>query len=409
MQQREQIRLDLKTSRREDGVLGRDSLQPRPDPYYMRIRRHFALGLRVTVLSSYWCARWDKKGKREHETLGEFTEQFGYTQALEKAEQWLTDLLRGVRAVEDGKPVTVAYACNLYADTIELERPAAAKEARRRFVRHLLGGTTQKGTYARHPLADVELSKLAAYELLQWRDGMVKVHGKSKQNANRVFCDVKAAIRMTVGLGKAPSRVSAEVCSQVQKFEDASERREVYLNLAQRRVLLKACEGDVRDLVEGCAHTGARVGELANMRRKHFDPVSGTAHFNGKTGLRKVPLSPAAVTFFKRLSRGKLPEAFMFTLDGDQWKATQWGYRLKKVRTALMAAVPALDTEEAFPADVVMYTLRHCFITDALMHGKMSTLEVARITGTSLAQIEEHYGHLVNEVARERLAGFAML
>jgi len=34
----------------------------------------------------------------------------------------------------------------------------------------------------------------------------------------------------------------------------------------------------------------------------------------------------------------------------------------------------------------------------------MSTLEVTRIVGTSLAMIEKHYGHLVNDTARERLA-----
>jgi hypothetical protein len=33
----------------------------------------------------------------------------------------------------------------------------------------------------------------------------------------------------------------------------------------------------------------------------------------------------------------------------------------------------------------------------------MSTLDVARISGTSLAMIERHYGHLVMHAARERL------
>lgn len=54
------------------------------------------------------------------------------------------------------------------------------------------------------------------------------------------------------------------------------------------------------------------------------------------------------------------------------------------------------------PAGVCLYTLRHSFITQALMDG-MSTLDVARITGASLAMIEKHYGHLVMREARERL------
>jgi hypothetical protein len=42
------------------------------------------------------------------------------------------------------------------------------------------------------------------------------------------------------------------------------------------------------------------------------------------------------------------------------------------------------------------------FITQSLMDGMM-TLDVARLTGTSLAMIEKHYGHLVMDGARTRL------
>jgi hypothetical protein len=39
----------------------------------------------------------------------------------------------------------------------------------------------------------------------------------------------------------------------------------------------------------------------------------------------------------------------------------------------------------------------------------MTTLEVARLVGTSLVMIEKHYGHLVADAARERLAKVEML
>jgi hypothetical protein len=45
----------------------------------------------------------------------------------------------------------------------------------------------------------------------------------------------------------------------------------------------------------------------------------------------------------------------------------------------------------------------YSFITQTLLDG-MSTLEVAKMVGTSLAMIEKHYGHLVFSTARERLA-----
>lgn len=57
---------------------------------------------------------------------------------------------------------------------------------------------------------------------------------------------------------------------------------------------------------------------------------------------------------------------------------------------------------------VCLYTLRHSFITQSLMDG-VATLDVARITGTSLAMIEKHYGHIVMNAARERLNAVNLL
>ena len=76
--------------------------------------------------------------------------------------------------------------------------------------------------------------------------------------------------------------------------------------------------------------------------------------------------------------------------DGKPWAHSDWD---ELVRAAAAKA--------ELPAEACLYTLRHSFITQALMDG-MSTLDVARITGTSLA-IEKHYGHLVMREARERL------
>ncbi len=54
------------------------------------------------------------------------------------------------------------------------------------------------------------------------------------------------------------------------------------------------------------------------------------------------------------------------------------------------------------------YTLRHSFITQAISDG-LTTLDVARLTGTSLAMIDRHYGHLVQSASAERLAKVQML
>jgi len=93
-----------------------------------------------------------------------------------------------------------------------------------------------------------------------------------------------------------------------------------------------------------------------------------------------------------------LPAAFLFTRDdGQPWAHSAYD---ELIRNAAKKA--------NLPDGARLYALRHSFITDALL-GSMATLTVARIVGTSLQMIEKHYGHLVDQKAREQLAAIAFL
>jgi site-specific recombinase XerD len=83
--------------------------------------------------------------------------------------------------------------------------------------------------------------------------------------------------------------------------------------------------------------------------------------------------------------------------DGKKWRRADWWLH-----------VTAAARRAGLPRGTCPYTLRHSFITSALTEGGMSTLDVARICGTSVVMIERHYGHLVTDAARERLARVAM-
>jgi site-specific recombinase XerD len=56
----------------------------------------------------------------------------------------------------------------------------------------------------------------------------------------------------------------------------------------------------------------------------------------------------------------------------------------------------------------VLYTLRHSWITDAITGG-IDLLTVAKLAGTSLAMIEKHYGHLVEDRVPDQLAAIQMM
>lgn len=64
------------------------------------------------------------------------------------------------------------------------------------------------------------------------------------------------------------------------------------------------------------------------------------------------------------------------------------GLRTRRRHGSRRAAGGARATEQRGP-----YCLRHTFATEALAAG-ISTFELSRVTGTSLAMIDRHYGHL---------------
>lgn len=56
---------------------------------------------------------------------------------------------------------------------------------------------------------------------------------------------------------------------------------------------------------------------------------------------------------------------------------------------------------------VTAYTLRHSVITD-LIRARLPILTVAQLSGTSVAMIEKHYGHLVGDDVEFALATLAL-
>ena len=54
------------------------------------------------------------------------------------------------------------------------------------------------------------------------------------------------------------------------------------------------------------------------------------------------------------------------------------------------------------------YALRHSTITDLIALHRLDTLTVAQLSGTSLAMIEKHYGHLLRDHAAKALASLTL-
>jgi len=360
----------------------------------LRDARVPGLLLRVNATGAKaWAITW---GRGQERIIGNFP-----VMTLDMARTQARVLLAQV--AEHGTPApksttdTVADACRDYVAALRKDgRKSTADDAERRFER----------TVYADPIGKRRLSKLTQDDVEDWRDRVErgdlaelptkkgrppKAKALSKATVNRMRTVLVAALNRAVSRRKVtPDRVIE--WANVKPYEKVGTRRELYLDRDQRRALLAHAGEDIRNVMECIALTGCRPGDPAAVLRRDYDARHTTVTYRTKGHTRTIPLSPAAKVLFDRLAKGKLPAAHMFTNGGKPWNHYDWA---EQVRQAAAAA--------DMPDGVVLYTLRHCWITDAIVGG-MDLLTVAKLAGTSLAMIEKHYGHLVHGAAREKLA-----
>lgn len=391
------IRLDTKS--------GRAKLDVRPAPYFVKVSKGRFLGYRKLPSGATWTARARAEdGRQVHRVLGEDSDAFGHDEAAAAARAWFAELDRGVSGRgRDGEHPTVETACREYVDDRRSQKGDATADAAARFFERRVYGLPPKpaedGTpakpgqawrYKPDPIAAVRLDRFRPRHLVEWRDRLVAA-GLSRSSVNREMTTLRAALNLAVR-HKLVSRDASDNWRDVKPFAKADNRRELYLDRAQRRALIENATGAVRDLIEAAALTGARAGELTSATCSSFDARTKRLSVTGKTGARVMTLAPRAVELFQRRAEGRPADAYLLTRDdGEPWSHSDWD---DLVRAAAKAA--------KLPDGVVLYTLRHSWITEALLGG-LSTLEVSKFSGTSLRMIEKHYGHLV-AASSERLA-----
>lgn len=341
-----------------------------------------------------WGVAWNRKANK---VLGKWP---GVTvdAARTKARNLLVEVDKhGAPVAVGGGPMTVGDACRDYVAALRKDgRKAAADDAERRFER----------TVFHDRIGKMELGKLSQDAVEAWRDRIESgelaalpvrkgrppnAKPLSKATVNRMRTTLVAALNRAVSRRKVTQDRVIE-WANVKPYAKVGNRRQLYLDRDQRRALLANAGADLRDVMECMALTGCRPGDPAAVLRRDYDARHATVTFRTKDHLRTVPLSPQAKTLFDRIAKGKLPAANLFTNSGAVWKPHDWRQLVKDAAAAA-----------SLPDGVVLYTLRHCWITDAITAG-MSLLDVARISGTSLSMIDKHYGQLVLGAARDKLA-----
>lgn len=380
----------------------RQKLKPKAgdEPHWQRLRQGVYLGYRPskkktggTWFARFYNAETNRNSRKRLGDYGTLTGHDVFKQAKADAESWAETVESGGERARD--MVTVKDACEAYLE----QKP----------------GSIAEGVFRRHvysdPIAKVKLDKLRRHHLKAWRKrleqapalltrskkGEKRWKERAKSTVNRDMVPLRAALGMVLKPG-APN-TDAAWQEALRPFKGADKRRDLYLDRDERRKLIDATGKEARPFVKALCHLPLRPGALASLTVRDFDKRTRSLTIgkdkNGNP--RQISLPQVIADFFADQVKDKLPAAPIFArTGGEAWDKDAWKYPIKE-------AVNAAD----LPGAASAYTLRHSVITD-LIRARLPILTVAQLSGTSVAMIEKHYGHLVRDDAEEALASIAL-
>jgi integrase len=386
-------------------VSARDKLKVQHEPHWLKLSGGCYLGFRRLTATSTgsWLARFrDEDGRQHKQSLGEFAEvppSHRFDAAKRAAEAWFEHLGKGGSA----ENITVRVACERYVQQVRGHRgDLPADDMHMRFKRWVYGD---------RKLSDTELAKLTKTRVEAWRLAMTKTPAKvsrslraapvtrdrSASSVNRDIAVLRAALNFAHDAGSVTTDMAWRVALRPTK--NAGGRRDLYLDRDQRRALIAKASADVGAFLRGLSLVPLRPGAVAALTVSSFDIRRQVLTIGkdkaGKDRKIKLPTSTAAI--FESHCDGKEPtDPLLCREDGKAWNKDAWKGPIKLAAT--LAELPAAATA---------YTIRHSVITDLVTNG-LDLLTVAQLSGTSVAMIERHYGHLRADIAAAALSGLAL-
>ena len=376
----------------------RDRLKPRAgdELHWQRLRAGCFVGYRPSRLGGRgaWFARTYDADTRKYvrKALGDYSAMSGndvFAHAKRDADSWADRVESG--GVQSRKMETVDDACRAYIE----DKP----------------GLIAEGVFRRHvfadPIAKVRLQKLRRHVLRDWRKrledtpalltrnkgGEKRTKARAASTVNRDMVPLRAALGRVLSPGAPGTDAAWQEALRPNKGADG--RRDLFLDRGERKRLLDAVEAEARPFVHALCLLPLRPGALAKLTAGDFDKRTRTLTIGkDKHGRpRQIAVPQAIADFLVQQTQRKLPDAPMFMQgDGRAWNKDAWKHPIKR-------AVKLANLPEAAAA----YTLRHSVITD-LIRQRLPALTVAQLSGTSIAMIERHYGHLVRNDAEQALA-----
>jgi len=406
---------------RIDTVSGRERLKPRREPYWHRLNRGLHVGFRKMTSDSTgtWQFRVLENGEKWETSLGQLdafrpSDRFGQAVLAAQAALAQRNMAAAppplppvaeppatshvVPAEETPASYTVGDACRAYVQkTLEARGTDAAAdlEARyRRWVQQSAIETVQMTALSREHVKTFRQQLSAKPARTNYSGG---TRPRAKSTVNRDIAALRAALNFALEEGHVATDTAWK--TPLKAAGNATQRRRLYLDKEQRRALIQAADRAIGLFLTCMAMIPLRPGAMAALNVDDYDVRLRALNIGkDKGGHSRTIVLPAEIEPVLLASIGtKRPHEPLFSRqDGARWNKDSW-------KTPIKEAARKAD----LPDRTTAYTIRHSVITD-LVHGGLDLLTVAQISGTSVAMIEKHYGHLRGDIAVSALARLAL-
>jgi integrase len=254
--------------------------------------------------------------------------------------------------------------------------------------------------------ANLNLAHIASKDVLAYRNSIIKA-GKSARTANLSVKVVSAGFNAAL----RQKHIASNPCTALETLNIETEEKGTF-SPAQISKLLRAAEGDWRAAILLGYYTGARLGDVANMRWNAVDLDKRLIRFTPSKTKKPVTIPLHDDLRRELLKYPGIGKAFLFpTLAG---KGTGGRHGLSGRFTAIMdkAGVEGKITRQAAGgralSNLSFHSLRHSF-NSAMANAGVSQEIRQKLTGQVSAEINTHYTHHELEPLRAAIGKLASL
>ena len=392
----------------------RRNLKRGPKPYWRLIAHGRHIGYRRSQGGGAWIARLylgdGKYAEKRIGTADDITDADGvevltWAQAQQKAHAWFVACQREAKGLhpDPNHEYTVKEAIDAYLAWYEKHRKSYA-DTKAYADAHIVPA-----------LGHIKLSRLRREIIEDWHTALATMPprrrtkpGKPqnfgpepqhddqlrsrKVTANRVLTILKAAFNKA----KADKNVSdSSAWDGVKRFEGVDSARAQFLDHNEAPRLINASDPVFRPLVQAALLTGARYGELCNLKVGDFKHGKLFISKSKSSESRWIMLNSEGKQFFEQVVLGRDSNEPMFVKNGKPWgKSHQIDYMK---RACANAGVNRMG----------FHQLRHSYASMAVMSGLPLIVLAENLGHVDTRMVERFYGHLVLSYKEQMIEKFA--